>query len=236
MIRNATLSSPAALIYPENDSKPMPDNSKQFCWIMVLLSNLTALFRKRLDVFVDGNLFWYPVEGQAEVRAAPDVFVVFGRQKGVRRSYRQWEEGNVPPAVVFEILPPNALAVEYDQHLEFYDSNGVAEYYTYNPAINHLRVFLTDGQLLQQKRPAHGFVSPRLGIRFDFSAPEMVVYGPDGTRFLTFEELRIARMEEVENRIRRLAELSRKVRRGQATPEELQELDRLEEQSAPPSP
>jgi Uma2 family endonuclease len=35
---------------------------------------------------------------------APDVMVVFGRPKGERRSYRQWQEGNIAPQVVFEIL------------------------------------------------------------------------------------------------------------------------------------
>ena len=32
--------------------------------------------------------------------------VVFGRPKGRRGSYRQWEEDNIPPQVVFEILSP----------------------------------------------------------------------------------------------------------------------------------
>jgi len=30
---------------------------------------------------------------------------VFGRPKGMRRSYKQWEEDNLPAQVVFEILP-----------------------------------------------------------------------------------------------------------------------------------
>jgi hypothetical protein len=39
-----------------------------------------------------------------------------------------------------------------------------------------------------------------------------------------------------EQRATRLAQLSRKARRQQATPEELAELERLEEQSAPQAP
>jgi Uma2 family endonuclease len=236
MVPSTRIKPPGPVIYPESDIEPMVDNSQQFCWIFTLIGNLAALFRDRIDVFVGSNMVWYPIEGKPEVWAAPDVFVVFGRPKGDRQSFRQWEEQNIPPAVVFEILLPNALASECDERLEFYDRHGVEEYYSYNPATNLLRVFLRDGQLLQQQRPAHGFVSPHLGIRFDFSRPEMVVYAPDGMRFLTFDELTITQVEEVEKRAARLAELSRKARRGQASPEELQELDRLEDQSFPPSP
>src|SRR6266481_5332706 len=98
---NATQPGPAVIGYPESDGKPMADNTKQLRWIVVLFGNLSALFRDRQDVFVAANLFWYPVEGENEVRAAPDVLVVFGRPKGDRGSYRQWEEDNVPMTVVF---------------------------------------------------------------------------------------------------------------------------------------
>src|SRR5437764_12747594 len=95
--------------------------------------------------------------------------------------------------------------------------------------------FVRRGDVLRRVRPVDGWVSPRLGVRFDLSGPELVIHRPDGRRFLTFEELEAAR-ERAEQRATRLAELSRKVRRGQASAEEVQELDRLEEESAPGSP
>jgi hypothetical protein len=73
-----------------------------------------------------------------------------------------------------------------------------------------------------------------LKIGFDLSGPEMVVFGPDGQRFLTFEEL-AAQRDQAEQRARRMAELGRKARKGQATAEEIQELEHLEEQSSPPA-
>jgi Uma2 family endonuclease len=57
-------------------------------------------------LFVAGDLLWYPVEGDNKLRQAPDVMVVFGRPKGDRGSYKPWEEDNIPPQVVFEILLP----------------------------------------------------------------------------------------------------------------------------------
>jgi hypothetical protein len=80
--------------------------------------------------------------------------------------------------------------------------------------------------VLTRVRGMNGFVSPRLGIRFDLSGPRLVVRYPDGQLFRTFEELAAAH--------NRLAELTRKALRQQATPEEMQELLRLIEPGTPP--
>src|SRR3954453_11338217 len=100
----ATLPLSSEPVYPESDGKPLAENTKQLRWIVVLYGNLAALFRTVADVFVAGDLLWYPVEGCPEISIAPDVLVVFGRPKGDRGSYQQWEEGGVPLTVVFEIV------------------------------------------------------------------------------------------------------------------------------------
>ena len=60
----------------------MADNTLQFKWIVVIKEGLEALFRDDPDVFVAGNLLWYPVEGKPKIRLAPDAMVAFGRPKG----------------------------------------------------------------------------------------------------------------------------------------------------------
>ena len=75
----------------------MSENTLQFEWIVTLKGGLEARFRDRQDVFVAGDLLWYPVEGDPLIRSAPDTMVVFGRPKGYRGSYKQWEEGESPP-------------------------------------------------------------------------------------------------------------------------------------------
>jgi Uma2 family endonuclease len=232
---NVLLPPSGPIVYPESDGLPMSDNTRQFHWIYVLFGNLAALFADRADVFVCGNQFWYPVEGHPEINNSPDVYVVFGRPKGHRAFYKQWEEGNVPLTVVFEILSPSNTVEEMDDKRLFYEEHGVEEYYVCNPETNRLLAYVRRGEVLRRVRPLVGFVSPRLGIRFDLSAEEMVVYRPDGRRFLSFEELDRER-DQIQKQASRLAELSRKARRGQASPEEVQELERLEEQAAPPSP
>ncbi len=51
------------IIYPENDGKPMSENTKQFQLIVKIQGGLDALFKDNENVFVAGDLLWYPVEG-----------------------------------------------------------------------------------------------------------------------------------------------------------------------------
>ncbi len=263
MIQPIVSALPRHLSYPESDGKPLAENTKQARWIVVLYGNIAALFREAADIFVAMDLLWYPVEGEVELRVAPDVLVIFGRPKGDRGSYRQWEEGGVPVTVVFEVLSPGNDPFEMADKLAFYEEHGVEEYYVYDPDSNRLLVYVRRGEALRRVWQVQGYVSPRLGIRFDLSGPEMAIYRPDGQRFLTFEELQAAREQETqradqekqradtekqradtekqradqaEQRAARLAELGRKARLQQAGPEELAELERLEGQTSSPAP
>ena len=92
------------IIYPDSDGKPMADNTKQFELIVEIKKGLDLLYINEPNVFIAGDLFWYPVQGQSKIVTAPDVIAVFGRPKGDRGSYKQWEEENIAPQVVFEIL------------------------------------------------------------------------------------------------------------------------------------
>ena len=126
------------ILYPDDDGLPMSDNTLQFQWIVTLQGNLDALFRDDPNVFVAGNLLWYAVEGQPAVRRAPDAMVVFGRPKGYRGSYKQWQEGGVAPQVVFEVLSPGNDEAELGRKFAFYDTYGVEEYYLYDPDANRV--------------------------------------------------------------------------------------------------
>lgn len=182
-------------IYPESDGQPMSDNTKQFRWIVIIKENLEALYRNDPEVFVAGDLLWYPVRGRSKIRRAPDAMVVFGRPKGDRGSYLQWLEDNIAPQVVFEVLSPGNTAREMQRKLAFYDEYGVEEYYLYDPDNNRLSGWLRRGAHLHSIAPTikptmDGWVSPRLGIRFDMHPGELCIYAPNGERFYTFDELK----------------------------------------------
>jgi len=189
------------IVYPERDGKPMADNTKQFEWIVTIKEGLGCLFADRSDVFVAGDLLWYPVEGENKIRAAPDAMVVFGRPKGHRGSYRQWTEGNIPPQVVFEILSPGNTAREMRKKRGFYSRHGVTEYYQYDPDRIVFRGWMRSGEQFRAipESKIRGWVSPMLKIRFDIISDELVIFRPDGRKFLTFEETE-ARAEQADVR------------------------------------
>ena len=115
----------------------------------------------------------------------------FGRPKGDRGSYKQWEEGGIAPQVVFEILSPKNRVPEMERKLEFYELYGVQEYYIYDPDNGSLKGWLRGGNHLKKVRKMADFVSPRLHIRFEpGTGPDsLMIFGPDGEKFLTYAEL-----------------------------------------------
>jgi Uma2 family endonuclease len=185
----ATSVDTARITYPESDGKPMADNTLQFRWIVTIQGGLDAWFHDNPDVFVAGNLLWYPVEGQPRVNAAPDIMVAVGRPKGDRRSYLQWEEGGMAPQVVFEILSPGNTIAEMTRKFRFYERHGAEEYYLYNPDTGELSGWQRQGEVLEDIASMDGWISPRLGVRFERDGDTLVLYQPDGERFATYVEL-----------------------------------------------
>ncbi len=176
-------------LYPDSDGQPMADNTKQFRWITTIKGNLERLFAADENIFIAGDLLWYPVEGKPKIRQAPDVMVAFGRPKGDRGSYRQWQEAGIAPQIVFEILSPGNRPGEMLRKLNFYQRYGVEEYYIYDPDDNELNGFQRVDKSLQLVGEMAGWVSPRLDIRFELEAETLQIYRPDGEQFLTFVEL-----------------------------------------------
>ena len=183
------------ILYPDTDGKPIAENTIQYEWITLIRGNLDILFAERDDVFVAADLFWYAVEGNPKARVAPDVMLAFDRPKGHRYSYMQWKEGGLAPQVVFEILSPGNRAKEMRNKFKFYDQHGVEEYYLYDPDTDTLDGWRRDGDSLADIPRMDGWVSPRLGIRFDESSGKLVLRDPNGQRFRGMLELSDLRRE-----------------------------------------
>jgi hypothetical protein len=88
------------ITYPDSDGQLMADNTKQFNWIVRIKENLEVLFADHPDIFVAGDLLWYPVEGNNTIRRAPDVMVAFGRPKGDRGSQTMGRRRHRAPSSV----------------------------------------------------------------------------------------------------------------------------------------
>lgn len=219
MVSRLQTSAQQDIFYPDSDGQPMSDNTRQFRWIVLIQQNLESLFASDPNVFVAGDLLWYPVEGDNKTRQAPDAMVVFGRPKGDRGSYQQWKEANIAPQVVFEIRSPGNTQTELDKKLLFYERYGVDEYYLYDPDKNDLSGWQRQSERLDVIDPIANWISPRLGVRFDLSGEVLQLYRPDGEPFKTLEqeqqraeqerqraEQERQRAEQAEQRAIRLAE------------------------------
>jgi len=174
-------------LYPDSDGLPRADNTLQYQWIVRLVSNLRRLFANQ-TVFVAGDLLWYPVQVEAPPAPAqaPDIMVIFGCPPRARGSYKQWEEENIVPQVVFEILSPSNTRSEMLTKQTFYQKYGVLEMFFYDPHCHDFWGFVRD-------QPDQDFVlitplncpwtSPLLQIRFEWFADGLAVFYPNGEPF-----------------------------------------------------
>ena len=74
MIQKVAGRPPGPIVYPDSDGLPMSDNTLQFEWITTIVGGLDALFSDDPNVFVAGDLLWYPIEGDNKTRTAPESF------------------------------------------------------------------------------------------------------------------------------------------------------------------
>lgn len=179
--------------YPDSDGRPMSENTLQFEWITLIKQGLELFFEKRLDVFVAGDLLWYPVKGNNKIVQGPDVMVAMGRPKGYRGSYQQFNEEGIAPQVVFEIVSPGNRTPEMVRKYDFYETYGVLEYYVYDPHKHTLEVYVRNSpedywvDIIVQ-----GFTNWRsaiLGLEMSWIDREFTLYQANGSPFLSYQEL-----------------------------------------------
>jgi len=167
MVQQLPTQTTPEIIYPDSDGQPMADNTEQFKWLVLIKENLEIWFAAVADLFVARDLLWYPVEGNNKLRQAPDVMVALGRPKGKRSSYKQWEEDNVPPQVVFESLSPGNRPKKMFEKLLFYQRYGVEEYYIYDPEKVELTGLIRSEDGLEPIEEINSWVSPLLEIQLN---------------------------------------------------------------------
>lgn len=195
ILANSTRIVTKEIIYPDSDGKPMADNTLQALWIVLLYSNLRALFHGK-KVFVAADLLWYPVEGEPKTRVAPDVLVAFDRPDGYRGSYKQWYEEDIPLSVVFEVLSPSNSALEMLKKRDFYEQHGVSEFIILDPEKKEFTAYISqEGKLVEMNKPGEVWESPMLGISIQILDEKLTVQHPDGSPFKSFEEIQEEKKE-----------------------------------------
>jgi Uma2 family endonuclease len=156
--------------YPSSDGKPMAETDFHVLAIRLLLDALEDVFATRNDVYVAGNVNWFWERGNPRRRRAPDVMVVFGVEKGPRRSFRSWREGGAVPAACFEMASERTWKKNLGQVKDDYEAAGVKEYFVFDSTREYLEApilgFRRRGQRFRPIRPDRvgGMVSEGLGL------------------------------------------------------------------------
>lgn len=202
------------IIYPVDNGEPLSNDTEHLKWITFVKYGLDDWFGDRTDVFVAADLLWYPIEGRPDISQAPDVMVVLDHPAGERPSYKQWEENDRPPNIVFEFISKSNTADEMMDKLEFYSEMGCDEFYVYDYRRGKLSAFHRDGgrTLAQKLAGDQGeWQSPLLGITLGLDpSGKLWIRRPDGRLMET--QRQIARRAEAEaQRAARLAEKLREL-------------------------
>jgi Uma2 family endonuclease len=127
---------PSTADLPCSDDTPV-DNEDQNLLPNLLLLLLTTLWATRMDWYFGVDMAVYHTTGVSpKVPVVPDAFLSLGveRKKGgtSRRSYATWEENDVVPIWVLEMVS-HRPGEEYDGKLDIYAKLGVRYYLVYNP-------------------------------------------------------------------------------------------------------
>ncbi|MBE9068983.1 Uma2 family endonuclease [Leptolyngbya cf. ectocarpi LEGE 11479] len=127
---------PPSTELPDSDDIPV-DNEDQNLIPNVLLFLLNFIWPQRQDWYFGVDMGIYHTTGaHPRVPVVPDGFLSLGverRKNGQsRRSYVLWEENDIAPTLVLEVVSWTPGA-EYTEKLEIYRRLGVLYYVIYNP-------------------------------------------------------------------------------------------------------
>ncbi|WP_448540054.1 Uma2 family endonuclease [Roseiflexus sp.] len=219
---DAVIASPI-IEYPESDGKPVGETDVHRREILHTIETLERHFRDAPDIYVSGNLMFYYEEGNPSAVVSPDVFVVKGVRKGLRRTYKLWDEG-VAPCVVIEMTSRSTRLEDKGNKRALYALLGVREYFLFDPLGEYLKpplqgFTLVDGEYAPLPFESDGgIISRELGLKlyrdetvlrlFDLASGREVVRTEDLSDVL---QQTLARAQQAEEQARLAAEQARLV-------------------------
>lgn len=123
------------IYYPDTDGEPLAETDYQYRAITDTIHALRVRYENRPDVYVAGDIFVYYRVGNTSARVAPDVLVVFGAPKRMRRSYFIWREGGKAPDFIIEVASYSTYHRDIGIKRTLYALLGVTEYWRFDPLL-----------------------------------------------------------------------------------------------------
>jgi Uma2 family endonuclease len=122
--------------YPSSDGRPMAETDFHRDEMIYLIQAIRFSYQHVQDVYVSGNLLLYYVEGDRRAAVAPDVFVVKGVEKRLRRCFLLWKEGRAP-CFVIEVTSEETREEDIAKK-DLYEQLGVEEYFIHDRLAEYL--------------------------------------------------------------------------------------------------
>ena len=125
------------ITYPETDGMPLPDGLFQAPLYIEVVGSLRTFLEDQPTIYINSNNFIYYLEGDPNVRIAPDCYVIVDFSEEARESmerrntYLLWEVGK-PPDFVLEIGSESTARRDLIYKRELYAQLGMQEYWMYD--------------------------------------------------------------------------------------------------------
>ena len=126
-------------LYPAEDGEPMAETQIHIHTIILLFQALEDYLAQRLDIYIAADMFWYWEKGNVGACRAPDVMVIKGVGRRVRRSFLSWQENDAVPCVIFEMASKGTWRENLKEKRKLYEALGVREYFIFDPEARYLR-------------------------------------------------------------------------------------------------
>ena len=199
------------IYYPESDGRPLAETDLHRIIIIETYYKLKSHYEDYDDVYVSGNLLIYDIPGKPQRSISPDVMVVFGIEKKMRRTYKTWEEGKAPDFVM-EFSSKSTYKNDLNRKKTRYAHIGVREYFLYDPERSYLSDSLMGFRLNDNGKfdaieylPHGGLHSEVLGIEFRIQGDEIgLIDAASGEWLQTPEEKASAIAQQAEAEVARL--------------------------------
>ena len=162
--------------------------------IDLLLNCIQWYFQERQDCYASGNttIYYSPVQSTQRDFRGPDLYIVFGVDPRLRRSWMVWREGYRYPNVIIELLSEGTASVDRIQKRALYQNTfKTPEYFWFDPetGAEFVGLRLVQG-VYQPIRPnAQGWLwSEELQLYLGSLEGTLRVFTPDGELILTGDE------------------------------------------------
>ncbi len=205
-------------LYPSWDGEPNGESDYHSIALMALRQALDDFYKatKRTDVYVSSGMLLYYEKGVTNSRRDLDLFIVLGASNHSRISFRVWEEGRLPDAVI-EIASETTHTEDIGEKFEAYQRLGIREYFLFDPEDRFYSPTLI-GYSLENGRyerilPVEGNTLPsRIGVWLIAQGTELRVIDPATGEMVQTRLERIEQVEDERNRAEEALEQAQEAR------------------------